>query len=145
MRAGLDSQQQRLRLGDLRHLGRRREAFERGREDGVSIGQTADRLVELGQRQRRAQLEAARALLFCDSDGGQERFFRRRGIGGVALNRMSPRARCSSASNVRWPKHRPSPALRRGWLRRGWIAGLGLGFRQGNLYETVKNQDVLRA
>ena len=26
-----------------------------------------------------------------------------------------------------------------------WIAGLGLGFRQGNLYETVKNQDVLRA
>jgi hypothetical protein len=26
-----------------------------------------------------------------------------------------------------------------------WITGLGLGLRQGNLYETVKNQDVLRA
>jgi hypothetical protein len=26
-----------------------------------------------------------------------------------------------------------------------YIADLGFGFRQGNLYETVKNQDVLRA
>ena len=28
---------QRLRLGDLRHLRRRRKAFERGREDGVGF------------------------------------------------------------------------------------------------------------
>ena len=43
------------------------------------------RLVELGQRQRRAQFEAARSLLLRDGDGGQEGFFRRRGVGGVAL------------------------------------------------------------
>jgi hypothetical protein len=34
MRAGLDSHQQRLRLRDLRHFVRRRETFERRREDG---------------------------------------------------------------------------------------------------------------
>ena len=37
-RAGLDSQQQRLRLGDLGHLVRRRETFESGREDGLGFG-----------------------------------------------------------------------------------------------------------
>ena len=77
--------QQRLRLGDLRHLRRRRKAFERGRENGVGVRGATDRLVELRQRQRRAQLEAARALLFRDGDGGQKSFFRRRGIGGIAL------------------------------------------------------------
>ena len=51
--------QQRLSLGDLRHLRRRRKAFERGREDGVGVGGTAGRLVELRQRQRGAQFEAA--------------------------------------------------------------------------------------
>ena len=45
----------------------------------------AGRLIELGQRQRRAQFEAARALLLRDGDGGQEGFFRRRGVGGIAL------------------------------------------------------------
>ena len=41
--------QQRLRLGDLRHFGRRRKAFERRREHGVGVGGTAGRLIELGQ------------------------------------------------------------------------------------------------
>ena len=41
MRAGLDSRQQRLRLSDLRHFGRRRKTFEGGREDGVSFGGAA--------------------------------------------------------------------------------------------------------
>ena len=77
--------QQRLRLGDLRHFRRRRKAFERGREDGVGVGGAAGRLVELGERQRGAQFEAARALLLRDSDGGQEGVFRGRGVGGVAL------------------------------------------------------------
>ena len=52
--------QERLRLGDLRHFGRRRKAFEGGRENGVSVGGAGNRLVEFGQRQRRAQFEAAR-------------------------------------------------------------------------------------
>ena len=76
---------QRLRLGDLGHFGRRREAFERGREDGVGVGGAAGRLVELGERERRAQFEAARALLLRDGDGGPERFFRGRGVGRIAL------------------------------------------------------------
>jgi hypothetical protein len=37
MRAGLDSQQQRLRVGDLGHFRRRREAFEGGFEDVVGV------------------------------------------------------------------------------------------------------------
>ena len=55
MRAGLDSHQQRLRLGDLRHFGRRRETFKRGRENGVGFGGAAGRLIELGERKRRQQ------------------------------------------------------------------------------------------
>ena len=42
MRPGLDSRQQRLRLSDLWHFGRRRKAFERGREDGVRVGGAVD-------------------------------------------------------------------------------------------------------
>ena len=51
----------------------------------MGVGGAAGRLVELGERQRRAQFEAARALLLRDGDGGQEGFFRGRGVGGVAL------------------------------------------------------------
>ena len=64
--------EQRLRLGDLRHFRRRRKAFERGREDGVGVGGAGGRLVELGERKRRAQFEAARSLLLRDGDGGLE-------------------------------------------------------------------------
>ena len=60
--------EQRLRLGDLGHLGRRREAFDRGREDGVGFGGAAGRLVELGERERGEQLVASRGLLFRDGD-----------------------------------------------------------------------------
>ena len=77
--------QQRLRLGDLRHFRRRRKAFERGREDGVRFGGAAGRLIELGERERGAQFKAARGLLLRDGDGGQEGFFRGRGVGGIAL------------------------------------------------------------
>jgi hypothetical protein len=51
----------------------------------VGVGGASSRLIELGERKRGTQFEAARALLFCDSDGGQEGFFRRSGVGGVAL------------------------------------------------------------
>src|SRR6516162_6243202 len=53
---------QRLRLGDLGHFRRCRKAFERGREDGVGFSGAAGRLAELGERERREQLEASRAL-----------------------------------------------------------------------------------
>ena len=59
---------------------RARARGRRGPRAGRAVG-----LVELGQRKRGAQFEAARALLLCDGDGGQERFLRRRGVGRVAL------------------------------------------------------------
>jgi hypothetical protein len=77
--------QQRLRLGNLGHWRSRRETFERWRENGMGVDGTAGRLVELSERKRGAQLEAPRTLLFCDSDGGQKSFFRRRTVGGIAL------------------------------------------------------------
>jgi hypothetical protein len=82
----LDSHQQRLRLRDLRHFGRRCETFEGGREDRMGLGGTAGRLVKLGKRERSTQSEAARTLLPRDRDSGQEGFFYRRGVGGVVLD-----------------------------------------------------------
>ena len=83
-------------------------------------------------------------MLFCDSNGSQERFSRC-GVVGVAIQKkftarpMQFGFECAMAQSI-------------GSLQRmvedgygtAWIASLGLGFRQGNLYETVKNQDVLR-
>ena len=50
---------QRLRLGDLRHFGRRREAFERRCEDRVGFGGACGRLIDLGEREGRKQFVAA--------------------------------------------------------------------------------------
>jgi hypothetical protein len=50
----------------------------------VGLRGAGGRPVELRQGERRAQLEAAGALLLRDGDGGQESVLRRRGIGGVA-------------------------------------------------------------
>ena len=84
-RGGLgERRQQRVRLGDLRHFGRRRKAFKRGGENGVRFGGAGRRLIELRQRERGAQAEAACPLLARDGDGGLEGFLSRRGIGGIA-------------------------------------------------------------
>ena len=72
-------------LRNFRKLRRRRKIFERGRENGVGVGGTGGRAIEFRQRQRRAQFKTARALPLRDCDGGQKGFFRRRRIGGVAL------------------------------------------------------------
>ena len=80
----LKRREQRLRLGDLRHFGRRRETFEGGREDGLGFGQAVGRLVELGQRERREQFVTACALLFRDGDGRSIGVLCGRGIGGVS-------------------------------------------------------------
>jgi hypothetical protein len=73
------------RLSNLRHFRRRRKAFERRCENGAGVGGAAAFAIELSQRQRRAQFKTARALPLRDCDGGQKGFFRRRRIGGVAL------------------------------------------------------------
>jgi hypothetical protein len=62
-----------------------REAFERRREDGVGFDGAGGRSVELGERERGAQFEAARSLPFRDRDGGLERFLGSRRIGWVTL------------------------------------------------------------
>ena len=85
MHAGLDSGQQRLRLSDLGHLRTRREAFQRGGENGVGVGSAAGRLIELGEGKRREQPIASRPLLFCDGDGGPVGVFGARGIVGIKL------------------------------------------------------------
>ena len=77
--------QQRLRLGDLGHFGRRRKAFERRRENGVGVGRTRGGLVKPRQRKRPEQLITARALLFCDPDCNPIGFFGGCGIVGTAL------------------------------------------------------------
>jgi hypothetical protein len=41
----------------------------------VGVHGAGGRLIHLGERERRLQAEAARALLLRDSDGGLERFF----------------------------------------------------------------------
>jgi hypothetical protein len=77
--------EQRLRLGDRRHLRRRRKAFERGRKDSACFDETAGRLIKLGERKRREQPEGPRALLFCDGKGGFESFFGLRRVGWITL------------------------------------------------------------
>ena len=83
MRVGLDSHQQRLRLSGLGHLVRRSETLEGRRENGVSIGvRRSGRLMELCERERGAQFEAAGLLALRDGDGGEEGFLCGRGDGG---------------------------------------------------------------
>ena len=86
MRAGLDSHQQRLRLGDFRHFGRRRKAFERSREHVTNLICVAVRPVELRQCQRGLQFKASSALSLCDSKGGPEGLLDGGGIARIAVN-----------------------------------------------------------
>jgi hypothetical protein len=65
MRASLDSHQQRLRLRDLRHFGRRREPFERWGEDRVGFNVSPRRLIEPGEREGRQELITPCALNSC--------------------------------------------------------------------------------
>ena len=138
--------QQRLRLGDLRHFWRRRKAFERGREHGVGFGGAVGRLIELGKRQRRAQSEAARALLLRDRDGGQEGFLRGRGVRGVALEQdfaarpmlfgLEGAVPHAIVCRQRFIKDCDAAAR---------IARASLGLGQRNLEQSIKHQNVLFA
>ena len=73
-----------LRLANLRHLPRGREAFERGREGGMGFGATTGRLIMLGESESGTQAEAASALLLRDTDGGSESFLGAAGILRIA-------------------------------------------------------------
>ena len=85
LRAGLNSHQQRLCLGDLGHLRRRPETFEGRREDGVRVGGASGRMVKFRQREGRLQTKAAGPLLLRYGDGGLEGILGGDGIARVAL------------------------------------------------------------
>ncbi len=91
--------EQRLSLGDLRKLRRRRKALQRRLENVVGVACAARGLIELGERQRGAQLEAAGLLLLRDGDGGEEGGFSGAGSAEFCLKRISPRMRWRAASN----------------------------------------------
>ncbi len=74
-----------MRLGEFGELLGRREALDRRRQHGVRIGVAIGRAIELRQRQRGAQFEAARLLRLRDRDRGLQRLLGRRSIGRVAL------------------------------------------------------------
>ena len=69
----------------------------------MGVGSAAGGLVELRQRQRRAQPVAPRLLLQRNGDGGEERFLGRAAFAGSRLSKISPRTRWVSASNHRCP------------------------------------------
>src|SRR5271170_1806432 len=75
--------EQRLRVRNLREFRRRRKSLQRRPQQVVGIDPAAGGLVELGQRQRGAQLEAAGLLLLRYGDGGEEGRFGGSGVGGV--------------------------------------------------------------
>ena len=51
----------------------------------MRFGETAGRLIELGERKRRKQLEGPGTLLFRDSEGGFESIFGLRRVCGITL------------------------------------------------------------
>ncbi len=108
----------------------------------------AGRLVELRERERRAQFEAARALLLRDGDGGQERFLRGRRVGGIVLKLKQHFA--ADAMQLRFERAMSDPLARRQrFVEDGEgavdIAGTGFGFGESNLNEPVEDQYVLLA
>ena len=74
-----------MRLGEFGELLGRPEALDRRRQNGVRIKVAIGRAIKLRERQRGAQLEAARLLRLRDSDRGLQRLLGRRGIGRFAL------------------------------------------------------------
>ena len=101
---------QRLRFGNLRHLGRRRETFERGREGGVGFDEATGRLKQPSEGKRRQKSGTERALPFRDGDRNAESFLSRSGIGGIALEQdfaaqsMEERERATKFDCIREPE-----------------------------------------
>ena len=138
--------EQRVRLLKLGHLRRRRKAIECGREDGVGVGRACGRLIELRERKRCAQFEAARLLHSSDFDGAFEGFLGGSGVRGVALDQqlavrpvqLGLEGAISHAivCRQRFIKNCDGPAR---------IARASLGLGQRNLEQSIKHQNVLFA
>ena len=138
--------EQRLRLRDLGHFGLRCKALKRGREDGVRIGATAGRLIELGERERSAQAEAARPLTLSDGNGGPVGFFGGRRIRRIALQQRF----AANAMQFCIEGALASPIRRRQRVVEDGnsavdIVGASFGFCEGNLDESVEHQGILVA
>ena len=69
----------------------------------MGIGVAGGRAIELGERERRAQFEAAGLLLSRDSDGGEERVFGGGRIRRIFLEEDVAARAVDSASNQRCP------------------------------------------
>ena len=112
----------------------------------MSFDGAAGRLVELRQRQRRAQFETARTLLLRDGDGGQKASSAAAGLAGSRFSSISPRTRCSSASNLRSPV---PLARRKRFVEDGEgavdVAGPGFSLGKSNFGEPLEDPDFLFA
>src|SRR5208283_3324864 len=80
---------------------RRRKALQSGAEHGVRVGVAAGCAIELCERERGAQFEAAGLRLATAS--AARNASSAAGSAGLSSTRISPRVRWSSASNQRWP------------------------------------------
>ena len=103
-------------------------------------------MVEFGERQRRAQFEAARGLPLRDRDGGLERFLGGRRVSWVALQQHF----AADAVQLRFERTMSGPlAGGQRFIEDGDgtvdVAGTGFGLGKGNLDEPVEEQDVLLA
>ena len=122
------------------------KTFERGREDSVGDRGACGRLVELGERERGPQPEAARGLFFRDGDSGLERVLRRRGIGWIALQQRF----AARPVQFRFECTMANPFARRQRFvedRKGAVDTTGADFSlsERNLDEFIKQQNLLFA
>ena len=112
----------------------------------MGVGGATGRLIEVGQRQRRAQFEATRPLPLSDGDGGLERCLRGRQVGGItfeqhfAADAMQFGVECAMASpfgcRQRFVEDRDGAVD---------VACTGFGFGERNLQQSIQQQDVLFA
>ena len=112
----------------------------------MGVGGAAGRLVELGERERRAQFEAARALLLRDGDGGLEGFLRRRGVRRVALQQHF----AAHPMQFRFERAIAQAVARRQRFVEDGDGAVGIarprfGLRQHDLQQPVEHQNVLFA
>ena len=112
----------------------------------MGVGGAAGRLVELGERERRAQSEAARSLTLSDGDGGLECFLGGRRVRLVPLQQRF----AADAVQFRFESAVSGTLARRQRFvdyghRAVDVAGAGFGFGQRNFQHAVEEQDVLLA
>jgi hypothetical protein len=116
--------------------------LQRRSEDVVGVDRAADGLVQLGQRQRGAQLEAAGLLLLRDGDGGAEGGFGGDGVGGVlfaedfAANAMEGGVGAMLAGLARQRQRFVDPG-------QGGLRALRLGFDFGEQLKIERQMELI--